>query len=642
MRSHAWYHGPIPRPRAEEIVQKEGDFLIRDCTSQPGNFVLSCKTGKGNVLHFVINKVISLRDTVYERASYQFEEDAYDTVADLITFYVGSGKPISAASGARIQFPCNRTYPLSFYAIKYGNMPNVRGPSPINSPPLINSPGFRYSPYSQQMMYPGIPFPSNSPPQTKREIPPRLPTKKQRSQSLTPSPANAGQHQGGVVDNRSKVLAHLSRSQLDQQNIHPDHKSSSADGVIRGHLKNGVMTRSVDEKFKTLKSSSSLVSESGPIFNSLPRQNPVLNRSASVTRAEQDPTEEQRLDTDDREKKNKTPSPPPKPMRGLRIEHVYKEIPDNRQYRGVVSYHASGSDSGNGSGDSAQSSAANDSLDLVHILSGCRGVVIRNPKYLANSASSVTLKNFVDFDPVQLEEYLANLTFPDTEPLSRFDLDNYQTLLLPSMENKPLDNSALNSFRMMMCENGATIIAHHMTRVDVKLVLGMEFGAVTMPKNEDVNGIELITLKQGRKFREDLVERIQCLKLLVAVTILTCSCDEERAETLNKWIQVAIEVKNAYGNLFGFSAIMFGINMAQIQNLNTTWHILRQNFTDNAFLFEAKLRPMFKAMNEGTHPQAPNTTIPHIVPYILLKDRTLKDFSGKCYLTDNQFKMDSN
>lgn len=38
-------------------------------------------------------------ETVYERVQYQFENDAYDTVPDLITFYVGSGKPISAASG---------------------------------------------------------------------------------------------------------------------------------------------------------------------------------------------------------------------------------------------------------------------------------------------------------------------------------------------------------------------------------------------------------------------------------------------------------------------------------------------------------------------------------------------------------------
>lgn len=56
LKSHAWYHGPIPRVRAEEIVQRDGEFLIRDCTSQPGNYVLTCRA-KGNVLHFVINKV---------------------------------------------------------------------------------------------------------------------------------------------------------------------------------------------------------------------------------------------------------------------------------------------------------------------------------------------------------------------------------------------------------------------------------------------------------------------------------------------------------------------------------------------------------------------------------------------------------
>lgn len=88
------------------------------------------------------------RETVYERVQYQFEDDAYDTLADLITYYVGSGKAISAASGARIQFPCNRNYPLSFYAAKYGSQfgqqcAGSRGVSPLNSPSLSNV-GFRY------------------------------------------------------------------------------------------------------------------------------------------------------------------------------------------------------------------------------------------------------------------------------------------------------------------------------------------------------------------------------------------------------------------------------------------------------------------------------------------------------------------
>lgn len=102
---------------------------------------------------FVFQQVLIQRDTVYERVQYQFEDDAYDTVPDLITYYVGSGKSISAASGARIRFPCNRTYPLSFYAAKYGisqmnnqSMIHSRGVSPLNSPSLVNV-GFRYVPF---------------------------------------------------------------------------------------------------------------------------------------------------------------------------------------------------------------------------------------------------------------------------------------------------------------------------------------------------------------------------------------------------------------------------------------------------------------------------------------------------------------
>jgi len=80
----------------------------------------------------------------------------------------------------------------------------------------------------------------------------------------------------------------------------------------------------------------------------------------------------------------------------------------------------------------------------------------------------------------------------------------------------------------------------------------------------DCTGIETIMLEQGRQFRKDLIERTQCLKLLVAVTILTCPNDDERAETLNKWIQIAVDAKTAVGNLFGFSAIMLGLCMPQV------------------------------------------------------------------------------
>lgn len=58
--------------------------------------------------------------------------------------------------------------------------------------------------------------------------------------------------------------------------------------------------------------------------------------------------------------------------------------------------------------------------------------------------------------------------------------------------------------------------------------------------------------------------RTECLKLLVATTIMTCDTESERAELLNKWIEVAIDAKTALGNLFGFCAIMLGLCTPQV------------------------------------------------------------------------------
>lgn len=51
--------------------------------------------------------------------------------------------------------------------------------------------------------------------------------------------------------------------------------------------------------------------------------------------------------------------------------------------------------------------------------------------------------------------------------------------------------------------------------------------------------------------------------------------------------------------------------------LENAWNILRRVYTDNAFMFEAKLRPCFKSMNEGTNPLPPNTTTPNVLPPVL-------------------------
>ncbi|XP_058123354.1 breast cancer anti-estrogen resistance protein 3 homolog [Anopheles ziemanni] len=673
LRSHAWYHGPIPRQRAEEIVQREGDFLVRDCVSQPGNYVLTCRT-KGPTLHFVINKLLLQPETVYERVQYQFEDDAYDTVPDLITFYVGSGKAISVASGARIQFPCNRTYPLSFYAGKCPQnavgMAGIRGPSPLNSPsPVPSSPGFRYNPYTQQTN--SYRSPMSSPPRTKRETPPRLPSKKQRSQSLTPLQAGqsaGGQQQqfsssgdgvissatNGATEGKPPGLTRPSRladstekcnsadgviHSSDTTNGRPlagEEKSSSADGVVKSQTLSRPCSTDTGGTLAQLKSSSQSLPRSASLRSS---HGKLSSRASSINKEPSEhslsPCLEQKQFAEDDEQ---PPSPPPKPIRGgagggtLQRRESMKDSDTQSAVQGghgvhgggrggMGSYHPSGSDSGNGSGDSAQSSATGEEVALPH--RGVGGVVLKNPRFMPTSLSSVTLRSHAEIDPVAAEEALLAMQIPSFEQISRFDLENFNTLLLPFCDCKPLDSGTLNTFRMMLCESGPRVIANHLTRVDIGLILEKDESRKDDPLN--CTGLELITLDQGKQYRLDLIERTECMKLLVAVTILTCQSDLERAETLNKWIQIAVETKTALGNLFGFSAIMLGLSMPQIQKLESTWHMLRQKFTDSAFNFEAKLRPTLNSMNDCSNPQAPNTTIPHILPYVLVKDRTIND-----------------
>lgn len=54
--SHGWYHGALSRTAAETLLQQDREFLVRDSSSQPDNYVLSCRSN-GQHLHFVIQRV---------------------------------------------------------------------------------------------------------------------------------------------------------------------------------------------------------------------------------------------------------------------------------------------------------------------------------------------------------------------------------------------------------------------------------------------------------------------------------------------------------------------------------------------------------------------------------------------------------
>ncbi|XP_030403346.1 breast cancer anti-estrogen resistance protein 3-like isoform X2 [Gopherus evgoodei] len=119
LRSHAWYHGCLPREEAESLLGEDGDFLIRDSGSSQGDYVLSCRW-QGQTLHFKIIRVVLRPRLGYSRTLFQFEQDQFDNVPALVRFYVGNRTPVSETSGAVISQPVNRDVPLRWLQERYG------------------------------------------------------------------------------------------------------------------------------------------------------------------------------------------------------------------------------------------------------------------------------------------------------------------------------------------------------------------------------------------------------------------------------------------------------------------------------------------------------------------------------------------
>lgn len=100
LNSHEWYHGPITRQAAVSLLEADGDFLVRDCISNPGDYVLTCMTNGGKVLHFKLNK-----SHVGQDSYYQFEGDLFPSAADLILHHLVSREPVSYSTNAVISTP---------------------------------------------------------------------------------------------------------------------------------------------------------------------------------------------------------------------------------------------------------------------------------------------------------------------------------------------------------------------------------------------------------------------------------------------------------------------------------------------------------------------------------------------------------
>ncbi|XP_041277400.1 breast cancer anti-estrogen resistance protein 3 isoform X2 [Onychostruthus taczanowskii] len=574
LRSHAWYHGHIPRQVAEGLVQRDGDFLIRDSLSSPGNFVLTCQW-KNTPQHFKINKTVLRLNEAYCRVQYQFELESFDTIPGLVRYYVGNRTPISKQSGAIIFQPINRTVPLRCLEEKYGVTPV------------------------------------------------------QQKEPSTP---------GGKTESAKRLSLGISSMQSPEQSI-------PRGNLLRNKEKSGSQPASLDhvlEKrfpLKAHQSESYLLTGSRPPSR-LPEADANSCPSSPAFRTGSEPslsptvvqkvTSESQLGEALRGSDSQLcPKPPPKPSKAPLMKPPDSPLASHSSEGHYCELNPS-----------RHPTAAKQPLcqknSYVEHLTQREKATFRN-----SETSYLILDDDPAMNPADPSEASAQMaedsifSAPVYETVSSFKPNDFESKLLPP-ENKPLETSMLKRVKELFTNNNPKIIAQHILRMYCKVARIVEVSEEMRRNMGGNSGLELITLPYGHQLRLDLIERHNTMAIGIAVDILGCTGNvDDRAATLNRIIQVAVELKESLGDLYGFSAIMKALEMPQVSRLEQTWTALRHCYTQTAIMYEKQLKPLCKALHEGqddwtktiSAPQN-NITVPLLMPLVTLMERQAVVFEG--------------
>uniref|UniRef100_A0A3B3BZQ7 BCAR3 adaptor protein, NSP family member n=1 Tax=Oryzias melastigma TaxID=30732 RepID=A0A3B3BZQ7_ORYME len=585
-RSHAWYHGAIPRQVAENLVQRDGDFLVRDSLSSPGNYVLTCQW-RNAPQHFKVNKKVVMLNEAYSKVEYRLDKDGFDSVPSLIRFYVGNRKPVSQVVGAIIFQPINRSLPLRYLEEKYALSGNQREAGLVaQEKPCQKRLSLNITNGIGHAVHDGSHCPDNG---LSRSSHLRL---KDRCGS---QPASLNQ----VQDRRRPLKAHQSDSFLPLGSKPQSQQSPD----------------------------SLLASPKSPVFRtgSEPALSPCVPRRLAEHQAAPGP-----------------PVPPPKPRKLQRtlpesIQPVGQESTGRAEHLQPILPCSS----------DGQSNFQNSTTDLnpehppsvssyVERLKreGDRsrgedheekeegGGSSHHPD-IAPSEHSSEEEEDRERDLPKRGKGRSGSWRPVEETESMFRPTDFESRLLPP-ENKPLEMVVLKKAKELVLSHDHRSIARHLLMADCQVARILGVTAEIKGQMGVSSGLELVTLPHGRQLRLDLMERHHTMAIGVAVDILGCTGSvEERASTLNRIILVAQELKDEVGDLFAFTAMMKALDFQQISRLEETWTTLRRNFTQAAISYEKILKPFYKCLYEGTAPSSKALCLPMLLPLLTLMERPL-------------------
>ncbi|XP_043941620.1 breast cancer anti-estrogen resistance protein 3 isoform X2 [Protopterus annectens] len=568
LRSHAWYHGRIPRQVAESVLKRDGDFLIRDSLSSPGNFVLTC-LWKSSPQHFRINKVIIKLNDAYTREQYQLERESFDNIPALVMYYVGNRKSLSQQSGTVISHPVNRALPLRVTEEKFVSI--------VNQSQIAEE-------------------------------------KKEITKRLSLNIANGLSHEQALIQGnllRNKEKCGSQPASLDHM---PEKRRPLKAHQSESHLPLGSKALSISPTVDTNTLPRSPVFRTG----SEPVLSPAMLRKITL----EGHAGEALRGSDSQ----LCPKPPPKPSKVPSMRRTHSPLLQPQPEFNYCELHP------------IPLNCRKKQHSLSQIDSYVERLKTEESKHIPYRKSET---NFCILEPNNLQQVKNTLNDqnekenedvafikPVFETVSSFKPNSFESKLLPA-EHKPLDTSALKRVKELFHINDTKTIGKHILKMDCKVARIVDVSEEVKGMMGVSSGLELITLPHGHQLRLDLIERHSTMAISIAVDILGCTGNvDERAATLNKIIQLAVELKDSMGDLFAFSAIMKALDMPQIARLEQMWTTLRRQHTHTAIIYEKCLKPFMKALHEGSGVPLSDTTVPLLMPLVTLMERQAVAFES--------------
>lgn len=99
LQSEIWFHGSLSRKEAEKLLTRDGDFLVRESGTTPGQYVLTGQQG-GQPKHLLL---------VDPEGVVRTKDHRFSSVSHLISYHMDNRLPIvSAGSEVCLQQPVER------------------------------------------------------------------------------------------------------------------------------------------------------------------------------------------------------------------------------------------------------------------------------------------------------------------------------------------------------------------------------------------------------------------------------------------------------------------------------------------------------------------------------------------------------